>query len=325
VKSLERTRRVYRFSREDRPAIEVEPGEVLLVETADSLDGQIDLEQPGLLRLGEAGSLGVDLGRAMPLAGPIWVKGAEPGDALAAEVLGLVAASNAFILPEFGELLADGAQAAEEWVARVVELRRGKVQLTPGLQVPYRLMVGCLGVAPAAEPAPSVTPGDYGGNHDCIHFGQGATLYLPVQVPGALVSLGDVHAAMGDGEAMGTAVECEGEVLLRFRLYKGANIPGPVLETCDAWMVFGHGPRPEDAIALGRHRAVDLLMQRLGIGRGDALMLLAAVGDMRLNEVVNPNCSARVEIPKAVAGPLLEPPAKELLAAEEMGMASVVS
>jgi len=321
VKRLERAHRVYRFSSEDRPAIEVEPGELILVETTDSLDGQIDLSRPGLLRLGEGAGQPVDLRRAMPLTGPISVRRAEPGDVLAAEVVGLVAASNAFVLPEFNELLASGGKGAEEWEARVVELRRGKIQLMDDVQLPYRLMIGCLGVAPAGAPADASTPGDYGGNHDCLHFGQGATLYLPVQVPGALVSLGDVHAAMGDGEAAGTAVECPGEALLRFRLYRGQRLVGPVLETGTAWMVFGHAPRADEAMAMARHRAVGLLMERLAIGRSDALMVLAAAGDTRLNEMVNPNCSARVEIPKGVADPLVALTGKEVAVTEELAVA----
>lgn len=311
VKRLERAHRVYHFSREDPPAIDVEPGEMVLVETTDSLDAQLDLARPGRIRLGGQASGDVDLNRALPLTGPIRIHHAEPGDVIGAEVMGLVAASNAFVLPDFGELLATGEAAAGEWEAWVVELKRGAVQLTPRVQLPYHLMVGCLGVAPAGKPVESVTPGDYGGNHNCMHLGRGATFYLTVQVPGALVSIGDVHATMGDGEAMGTGVECAGEVSLRFHLHKGAYIPGPVLETQDAWMVFGHGPRPDDAIALAKHRAVGLLTQRLGVGRGDALILLAAAGHTRLNEVVNPNCSARVEIPKSLVGPLVGPRTEE--------------
>lgn len=304
LKRLGRAHRVYHFSREDPPAIEVEPGEMVLVETTDSLDAQIDLDRPGRIPLGHRASGEVDLNRALPLTGPIGIHRAELGDVVGAEVMGLAAAGNAFVLPNFGELLAAG-EAAGEWEAWVVELKRGAIQLTPGLQLPYHLMVGCLGLAPTGEPAESVTPGDYGGNHNCIHLGRGATFYLTVQVPGALVSIGDVHATMGDGEAMGTGVECAGEVLLRFHLHKGAHIPGPVLETPAAWMVFGHGPRPDDAITMARQRAVDLVMQHLAVGRDDALVLLAAAGHTRLNEVVNPNCSARVEISKSLVGALL--------------------
>ncbi|HOQ99789.1 MAG TPA: acetamidase/formamidase family protein [Anaerolineae bacterium] len=320
MKTIERRHKVFQFSRDDPPAAEVEPGELVLVETTDSLDGQIDVSRPGKIDLGPGNGTTVDPGRALPLTGPIAVRGAAPGDVLAAEIVGLVATGNAFILPEFGELLATAGAMEEQWAARVVELKRGKIQLTETLQLPYNFMVGCLGVAPAAAPADTPTPGDYGGNHDCIHFGQRSALYLQVQVPGALVSLGDVHAAMGDGESAGTAVECDGEVLLRFRLYPGRSIPGPVLETEAEWMVFGHGPTTDEAIAMAKHRAIDLLMRRLAVTRGDAYMVLAAVGHLRLNETVNPNCSARVEIPKYVADPLLWLGAEEPAAQRELAL-----
>lgn len=316
MKRLGRAHKVFQFSRQDPPALTVDPGEEVLVETTDSFDGQIDLTRPGKVSLTAPGGVTVDPDRALPLTGPLAIRGAEPGDVVVAEILGVVATGNAFILPEFGELLAAGGEGGEEWVARVVELKRGKIQLTASVQLPYNFMIGCLGLAPAGEPADTPTPGDYGGNHDCIHFGQMSKLYLQVQVPGALVSLGDIHAIMGDGEAAGTGVECDGEVLLRFRLHKGLRIPGPILETETEWMVFGHGPRPDDAMALARHRAVGLLTARLGVGRGEALTVLAAVGHMRLNEMVNPNCSARVEIPKYVVDPLPWPGTAETAAEE---------
>jgi amidase len=303
MRRLVRTHKVYRFSRDDAPAIAVSPGEALLVETTDSLDGQIDLAQPGLVDIGARGSE-VDPNRALPLTGPIAVQGAEPGDVLAAELVEISIAGNAFILPEFGELLA-GEGIEEVYGARVVELRRGRILLGGALEWPCRPMVGCLGLAPAGLAADASTPGDYGGNHDCMHYGEGATLYLQVQVPGALVSLGDVHAAMGDGEGAGTGVECEGEVVLRFHLHGQERIPGPILETPSDWMVYGQAPRTDDAIAMARRRALDLLMQRRGIDRGEALTLMAATCHTRVNEFVNPNRSARVEIPKAVADPLL--------------------
>ena len=315
MKRLERHYRTYHFSSQDPPAIEVQPGEMVLVETTDSLDGQLDLTRPGRVHLGRQSAGDVDLHRALPLTGPIRIDHAEPGDVIGVEVVGLAAAGNAFILPDFGQLIAGGGGG--EWEAWVVELGPGVIRLAPHLQLPYHLMVGCLGVAPAGEPADSVTPGDHGGNHDCIHLGQGSILYLAVQAPGGLVSVGDVHATMGDGEAMGTGVECAGEVLLRFHVHKGRCLPGPLLETDAAWMVFGHGPRPDDAIAMARQRAVDLVAGCLGLGRADALMLLAAAGHTRLNQVVNPNCSARVEVPKAVAGRLLAARAKEMPVAEE--------
>ena len=317
MKKLERRHKVFRFDHSDPPAVELDPGESIVVETTDSFDGQFDLRQPHRPAPDAARNVSLDPGRAMPMTGPIYVRGAQPGDALAAEILGLVATSNGFVLPEFNRLLREGARPDERWVAQIVELRRGKIQLNGGLQLPYRLMVGSLGVAPVGQPVDALIPGDHGGNHDCIHCGQGATLHLPVQVPGALVSLGDVHAAMGDGEVAGTAVECDGEVTLCFHLHKGESTPGPVLETADRWMIYGYGPATDEAIAMATERTLALLMRRLGFGLAEAYTLLAAAGHMRLNEVVNPNRSARVEIPKQVVGALLGPAGREAVAQAE--------
>jgi amidase len=305
LRRLERRYKVYQFSRHGPPAIEVAPGEALTVETTDSADGQVDLGRPGLVALGAGPDrVAIDPHRAMPMTGPIYLRGAEPGDVVGIEVLGLVAEGNGFLLPGFDRLLEEESLPdGQEW-ARIAELRRGSIEYAEGLQLPYRLMVGSLGLAPAGDPVDTLTPGDHGGNHDCLHLRAGATLYLQVQVVGALVALGDVHATMGDGEVTGTGLECDGQVTVRLHLYKGRSIPGPLLATEDAWMVYGYGRGTDEAIAMARDRALELLVRYRGLTAADAAMLLAAVGDLRLNEVVNPNHSARVELPKRITGPL---------------------
>jgi amidase len=302
LRRLEREHKVYRFSRHDPPAIEVAPGEVLVVETTDSAGEQVDLSRPGMVALGAGPGVAIDPRRAMPMTGPIRLRGAEPGNVVGIEILGLVAEGNGFLLPGFDRLLEEEALPDGQAWARVVELRQGSIEYAQGLHFPYRLMVGSLGLAPAGDPVDTSTPGDYGGNHDCLHLGVGATLYLQVQVPGALIALGDVHAAMGDGEVAGTGLECGGEVTLRLHLYNDRSIPGPLLETGDTWMVYGYGRRTDEAIAMARDRALELLARSRGETAAGAAMLLAAVGDLRLNEVVNPNHSARVELPKRITG-----------------------
>lgn len=307
MKILERKHKVFRFDRHSPPAIKVDPGEALIVETTDSFDDQFDVSRPGTLELEVSNNgVGIDLERAMPMTGPVYIRGAEPGDVLATEILGLVATGNGFILPGFHRLLKPMEGTVQERLPiRIAGLRQGAIQFSDDLQLPYAMMIGSLGVAPAGAPANTSTPGEYGGNHDCLHFRQGTRLYLQVQVPGALVSLGDVHAAMGDGESAGTALECAGEASLRFHLYKDKRLPGPVLETETDWMVYGYGPTIDEAIAMAGDNAIDLLAPHLGAGPSDALMLLAAVGHLRLNEIVNPSCSARIELAKAAVGALL--------------------
>ncbi len=303
MRCLARSSKVYELSRHSPPAIEVNAQETIIVETTDSADGQICQTSPGLSTIeATCPDGGFDPDRALPLTGPIYLRGAEPGDVIGAEVVGLVATGNAFVLPGFEHILKTDAHPGAVARVRVVELRHGAIQYDEHLQFPYGLMVGALGVAPAGDPWDTLTPGDHGGNHDCIHLRAGSTLYLPVQVPGALLSLGDVHAAMGDGEVAGTALECNGEVTLRLHLYRGWRIPGPLLETGEHWMIFGCGKNTAESIAVARHRATNLLSRRLGVDATEANMLLAAVGDLRLNEVVNPQHSARVELPKRLLG-----------------------
>ncbi|MHB0934793.1 MAG: acetamidase/formamidase family protein [Armatimonadota bacterium] len=303
MKRLTRDHKVFTLSKDHPPVMEIEPGETVLVETTDSFDAQFD---KSTLTKWDAGTstedTSIDLSRALPHTGPIAVRGAEPGDTLVAELLQTIPVSNGYIscLPGFSRLLLGHKIPQDErWTVRIVETLPGVVKFDEGIYYPYRLMVGSLGVAPNGE-VPTATPGDYGGNHDCYLYTVGSKLYLPVKVPGALVALGDVHAAMGDGEGAGTANEIDAEVTVKFDLIKrtGHLADFPVLETGTHWMPYGSAAETDDALAAAKDNAISLLNRKLGLDYADCYMLMAAACHIRINELVNPTRSARVEIPK---------------------------
>ena len=189
------------------PALEVDSGDVVELHARDASDEQ----------LGERSSAAdvpqIDFARVNPVSGPVFVKGARPGDTLAVELLefrpqlwGWTA-----IIPGFG-LLAD--EFPEPWfrISRV-DAERGEVHFGDRVILPFSPFSGNLGVAPAEPGAHSVLPPSrWGGNLDVKYLGPGTTLYLPVGVDGALFSLGDTHAAQGDGEVCGTAIETSMDV-----------------------------------------------------------------------------------------------------------------
>ena len=153
------------------------------------------------------------------------VRGAEPGDALAIDVLAVtVRRAWSVWLPGFGGL----GSRTEVIHVREIPLEEGVARIGDGLEVPVEPMIGCIGVAPTDGECSTLRPAyPWGGNMDLRELGAGATLYLPVQVAGALLSMGDLHAAMGAAEPTWVSLEASGQATLRIGLEKGVTLPVP--------------------------------------------------------------------------------------------------
>ena len=202
------------------PVISVDSGDTVVVHTRDVSDNQVGPDSD--VSAIEA----MNWDRVYPLAGPIAVEGAEPGDTLAIEVLDLHTEGWGWtaILPGLG-LLADDFPDA---YLRIFDISNGAVAELGPATIPLDPFLGTMGVCPAGASAqPVMPPGTFGGNMDTRQLHQGTTLYLPVQVPGALFSTGDAHGCQGDGEVCVTGLEAPMYASLRFTLEKGRSIPGP--------------------------------------------------------------------------------------------------
>jgi len=294
------------------PAERVEPGATILFHCHDSSAGQ----------LGPSSTLAdvtaLDFGRINPVSGPIYVEGAQPGDAIkvtidsfAPQVHGGKGFGWTANIPGFG-LLADqfSDPALHIWsydtnqMAPAAWGKEGRVPLKP--------FAGTIGNALAEAGLHSVVPPRrVGGNLDIRDLTSGVTLYLPVEVPGALFSVGDTHAAQGDGEVCGTAIESPMDVVLTLDLVKGANLktprfttPGPVTRHLDAKgyeVTTGIGP---DLMAASRDAVasmIDLLCAQRGMAAVDAYMLVSTCGDLRISEIVDmPNWVVSFYFPRCV-------------------------
>jgi formamidase len=162
------------------------------------------------------------------------------------------------------------------------------VPALPGVRIPTRPHLGTAGVAPdVLGRVSSIPPGRHGGNIDNWRIGAGATMYYPVQVPGALFSVGDPHVSQGDGEISGTAIEASLDVLFEVRLRKDFHFPSPLLETPLYWIVHGFD---EDLNLAMRNAATDmmtLLAERHGLSRNDAYSLMSVAADFAVTQVVD--------------------------------------
>ena len=205
----------------NEPVIEVDSGDTVIVETRDVSDNQIGPDS------GPDVVAGLDWDRVYPLAGPIAVRDAQPGDTLAVEILDIHTRGWGWtaILPGLGLLPDDFPDP----YLRIFEFTDGdRIRFRQDIEIPVTPFFGTMGVCPeGASAVPVMPPGTFGGNMDTRQLTKGTTLFLPVQVPGALFSCGDAHAAQGDGEVCVTGVESPMYAALRFTVQKGRRIPSP--------------------------------------------------------------------------------------------------
>ncbi|HEX7005313.1 MAG TPA: acetamidase/formamidase family protein [Trueperaceae bacterium] len=286
------------------PVIRVEAGAELEVGTVDASGGQLtaDSTTEDVARL--------DFERVNPVTGPVYVDGAQPGDALEVEILGFEENSWGWtaLIPGFGLL-------ADEFPDPFLHISRydgRSVRFTDEIELPFRPFPGTIGVAPAQKGLHSVVPPRHvGGNLDIRDLTIGSKLYLPVEVPGALFSVGDTHAAQGDGEVCGTAIETAMKIRVRLSVKKGTSIPTPQYDVAPGahdregakgfFVTTGVAP---DLMAAARD-AVRSMIEHMGREYALELQLAYALCsvavNLKISEVVDaPNWVVSACLPKGI-------------------------
>jgi acetamidase/formamidase len=279
------------WSNERPPVVTVKSGAELTLAVPDASGGQIDATS----KVDAIANL--DFERVNPTCGPIFVEGALAGDVLAVEIARMAMSAYGWtaIIPGFG-LLAD--QFPRPWL-HVWSLRGGRAAFRDGVNIHLQPFCGVIGLAPAEPGIHSVIPPRrVGGNLDVKQLGEGATLYLPVEVEGALLGIGDTHAAQGDGEVCGTAIESPAEVTVRLTVLKDREIDAPEfdvtrpLERPSAASAGYHattGVAP-DLMAATRQaieRMVIYLGHRFRLTDEEAYALCSVAVDLKISEVVD--------------------------------------
>lgn len=288
------------------PRLKIAPGETVQFEIVDASSGQLNPKST------EADLEKLDLARVNPVTGPVYVDGAKPGDALKIKVLSFRPSGWGWTgnIPGFG-LLTDQFPKAKlhHWN---YDPGLAPAMYGPGGRVPLKPMCGTIGVAPAEPGLHSIIPPrNVGGNMDVRDIAEGVELYLPVEVDGAVFSVGDTHAAQGDGEVCGTAIETSIDVALQFDLVKGANLrmpryvtPGPVSRHFDAKgyeVTTGIGPDLMTGARTAVSEMVELLSRRYGYSPIDAYMLCSVCADLRISSIVDvPNWVVSFYFPRIV-------------------------
>jgi acetamidase/formamidase len=289
------------------PVLRVAPGASIEFETVDSSGGQLSSAST-VAAIGQ-----LDFAKVNPVTGPVFVDGAEPGDILKVTILSFTPSGWGWTanIPGFGLLCDDFPEAALHlWkydartLAPALYGRWGRVPLKP--------FAGTIGLAPAESGLHSIVPPRrVGGNMDVRDLAAGTALYLPVETAGALFSVGDTHAAQGDGEICGTAIESPMSVALQFDLIKQTPLafprfttPGPVSRHLDAGgyeVTTGIGPDLMQAARAAVRSMVELVSRRCGMAAIDAYLLCSVCADLRISEIVDiPNWTVSFYFPRLV-------------------------
>ncbi len=287
------------------PALTVEPDAELELRTIDSSGGQLNASSTA------ADVARLDFSKVNPVTGPVYVDGAQPGDALVVEILDFDESGWGWtgIIPGFGLLAED---FTEPWL-NISRYDDRFVEFQPGIRLPTRPFPGTIGVA-LAEPGTHsvVPPRSQGGNLDIRDLTRGSRLYLPVAVPGALFSLGDTHAAQGDGEVCGTAIESAMTVRLRLSVVKNAGISQPQYRvpasassatTQGFYATTGVGPDLMTAAKDAIRAMIDHLGREYRLEPALAYALCSVAVHLRISEIVDaPNWVVSAVLPEGIIG-----------------------
>lgn len=252
------------------PALRVRPGtgETIAFETDDAVYAELHAH-------GDLAALQAPIN---PVTGPVYVEGAKPGDALAVHVheirLGEYGWSQS--LPGAGAL--QYRMPTDRVLSRRIPIDADGVHLTDRHVVAARPMIGCIGTAPASGRNSTVMPTTaLGGNMDLTDVAPGATVYLPVEVEGGLLSIGDIHAVMARGESSFVAIEAAGVAVVSIDLIPDADLRAPRVETDEEWIFVGLGDPVQESVRRGYEDVFDELVDARGWDRMDAYAVMSAL------------------------------------------------
>ena len=287
------------------PTHHIKPGTRIITWTEDCYDGAVTSRDQLPTKV-------IPAGHDNPQTGPFYIDGAEPGDTLAIHIEKLEPARDHGIssfFPGFGALNGTdrtailGGELPEKVWFYSVDKTKNTARTTSldgkrSWEVPLAPFLGCLGVSPGQEVRSTVVPDSFGGNMDCPEVRAGNTVYLGVRVPGALLSFGDGHYAMGEGEIIGTAIEGAMNVELTVDLIKGRATAWPRIENSEWMMVVGAGRPLEDAARIAFKEMVRWVQDVSGLQEMDAYEFVSQNAKAPLVEMVDPEYTVMVKIEK---------------------------
>ena len=274
MKHLSREKRIYFLDPEAEPAITIESGEELMVETWDAFEGLRDPVQLDAKAL------------KGPATGPIYVNGAEPGDALKVEFLSITQKEGPahMVMPGRGFL----EEEFTEGYPTVMTIEGNQLVLPSGIRLNMLPSMGLVATTPTYVQNTASDSGPYGGDIDMKELVEGSAIYMPVFVDGGMLALGDCHAVVGDGAVAGTGAECSSDTHIRVTVEKGMKIDSPRAVTPQHFVVLSYGEDLAPAMKQAVRDMVEFLVQEKGMAPYDAYTLCSLAGDVRVSRTFRP-------------------------------------
>lgn len=288
--TLSKENHTFTFSKDNIPVLNVNSGDIIEIDTQDCFSNQLRTAEDSLEK--------IDWGKINPATGPIFIEEAKCGDTLKVTIENIIVANQGVMLA--GKDLGPLGNDLEETKTKIIPTIDNMVIFDEHLKIPLTPMIGVIGVAPSEKSINTGTPGSHGGNMDNAMITTGATLYIPIFVDGALFSLGDLHAVMGDGEIGETGVEVAGTVKVKLEVIKTLKLNNPILLNDKLLSTIASAKTLDEAVDISVIDMHKLLSEKLNLDKNTLAMLLSAVGNCEICQVVDPLKTARFVIPRWV-------------------------
>ena len=235
--------------------------------------------------------------RILSITGPVYIEGAQSGDLLEVSIdkIDLKSQGKMWMGQWMGILMDEVTKP----YLKKVNVENGRVFFNEKISFPVKPMIGTIGVAPLEE-IDCLRQGNHGGNMDVLSLAPGSKVYLPISVEGALLAVGDVHAAMGEGEVLGTGIEIGSVVTLTVNVIKAKSIKHPLIETKDSYEIVVSNEDLVEACKEATRSMIGFIREKLNITFDEAYALTGQCAHLRICQVVNPLCTVRFEISKEI-------------------------
>jgi amidase len=279
---------IYAMDKNNSPVLSVDSNEVVVFETMDCFSDQITSANDKIDTL--------NWNHINPATGPLFINDAKVGDILKIEILEININDKGVMMtgPNLGVM---GSYFKQSTI-KIIDIEDDVIKFNDEVEISINKMIGVIGTAPKDESVSCGTPDLHGGNMDCKEIKEGATIYLPVNVDGALLAMGDLHAAMADGEVSVSGLEVCGSVKVKVEVIKNKQLLTPMIENDNTLICLYSDEDLNVAVDRAVENMANLLVSDYGFNISDATMLLSLVGDVRICQVVDPKKTVRVEIDK---------------------------
>lgn len=284
---IEKNNVIFNMNSENKPIVKYKSGDIIEFETMDCFSESIKNKEDLLSE--------INWECVNPATGPVYIEGSEEGDVLKVDILEIKIEDKGVVIAFPGAGALGDKVKKEENI--IVEIKDNKGYFE-GMEFDLNPMIGVIGTAPKEDKISTGTPYNHGGNMDCKMIKQGVSLYLPVNTKGALLALGDLHAAMGDGEIMGSGVEVSGKVKVKVEVIKDFKYSTPLIETEDKIITIASRDTMEEASKKAIENMADIIIDKKNISLNKAGMIMSILADLKVCQIVDPKMTMRMELEK---------------------------